>query len=303
MYNYDRQIDLPKRADNHIRETTGYKVLESVIPPEWIIRCVTERDYGVDCYIELVDEHNNLTGEIAFVQMKATDAINWRLDNGVRFYKVEKSTTNYLRSFRIPTYLFLVDLSTKELFFVSVKEYVAEHYDEYMANGTFAYEFYHDRDIFTIDAFLRSFRRNNKSDQFHNELQHFILDMEQYVRFMQDHNYRDCFLQIEPDEMIRFEAMHRNISFLQNHFGTNMRLTPIHVLYKNGENKYGEAYEHTLYEGILTDFFDEFKESVLEIFDKIKELVTVKERYYWLMEERIIYKYIVNMEKETLFAI
>lgn len=67
--------------------------------------------------------------------MKATDAIYWRQDNGVRFYRVEKSTTNYLRSFRIPTYLFLVNLSTKELFFVSVKEYVAEHYDEYMANG------------------------------------------------------------------------------------------------------------------------------------------------------------------------
>lgn len=87
----ERTIELPKRADNHIRETTGNKVLESLIPAEWIIRSVSERDYGVDCYIELVDEENHLTGEIAFVQMKATDKIDWRIrDNGFKFYKVDR---------------------------------------------------------------------------------------------------------------------------------------------------------------------------------------------------------------------
>ena len=94
---------LPQRADNHIRETAGYKVLESKIPAEWMIRDVTEKDYGIDCYIELVDNNNRLTGEIAFIQMKSMDAISWRIkDNGFRFYKIEKSTTNYLSSFKIP---------------------------------------------------------------------------------------------------------------------------------------------------------------------------------------------------------
>ena len=134
----ERLLELPKRADNHIRETSGNKILESLIPAEWIIRSVTERDYGVDCYIELVDEKKRLTGEIVFVQMKATDKINWRKDNGFRFHNVEKATTNYLKSFIIPTYLFLVDLSTAEMFFVSVKEYIAEHYKEYWDSDSFA---------------------------------------------------------------------------------------------------------------------------------------------------------------------
>lgn len=298
----ERPIELPKRADNHIRETTGNKVLESLIPPEWIIRSVTERDYGVDCYIELVDDKNRLTGEIAFVQMKATDKIDWRQDNGFRFYKVDRKTTNYLNGFKIPTYLFLVDLSTKEMFFQSVKEYILEHYKEYTASDTFAYEFYHDSNIFTVDAFLKSFKRNNQCDQFRNELQYFISNLRQYIDFMWGHNNRDCFLQIEQEDMMFFEAMHRNISFLQSYFEAARRLPSIEELAKKGIERYGKDYEQTLFEGVLTELFDELKDTVLELVDRIKELVTVKEYFYWWSEKNYILNYFFNIDKEKLFS-
>lgn len=222
-------IELPKRADNHIRETSGYKVLESLIPSEWIIRNITERDYGVDCYIELVDDENRLHGEIAFVQTKATDFINWRKnDNGFKFYKVERTTTNYLNSFTIPTYLFLVDLSKKNMYYLPIKEYIKEHYKEYISNAeSFIYDFYKDRNLFTVDAFKKSFQRNNQYDQFRNELQYFISNMHQYIVFMWEHNNRDGFMQIEQKEMMFFEALHRNITFLQNYFDTTNRFPSI----------------------------------------------------------------------------
>ena len=295
-------LEFPKRADNHIRESASYKVLQSKIPSEWIIRDVTERDYGIDCYIELVDEQHMLKGEIAFVQMKSKDNLGWRNDNGLRFDKIERSTTNYLNSFMIPTYIFLADLTTKELFFMSVKEYIAEHYAEYMDLKTFVYEFYRDRNRFTIDAFLKSFRINNQYNQYRNELQYFIANLYQYIEFMQDHNNLDGFLQIDTNEMMIFEAMHRNISFLQNYFGTNNRLTSIEVLYKRGEEKYGDPYEQTLFEGILTDFYDEFKQSVLEIVDITKELVTKKERFYWMLKKKYIFDFFKNVDKDGLFA-
>lgn len=56
----DKTKELPQRAENHIRESSGYKVLESVIPSQWMIRDVTERDYGIDCYIKLVDKKIDL---------------------------------------------------------------------------------------------------------------------------------------------------------------------------------------------------------------------------------------------------
>lgn len=49
-------LKYPKKDPNHIRETTGYKVLNSNIPSEWMIRDATEREYGIDCYVELDDK-------------------------------------------------------------------------------------------------------------------------------------------------------------------------------------------------------------------------------------------------------
>lgn len=295
--------ELPQRAENHIRETLGYKVLETNIPSNWIIRDVTERDYGIDCYLELVNSDNRLTGEIAFVQMKTTECIKWRKsDNGFKFYKVEKSTTNYLRGFKIPTYLFLVDLSSKELFFISVKEYIFEHYDEYSNDGAFAYDFFHERDIFSVDSFIKSFRRNNRYDQFRNELQHFISNMEQYICFMNEHNNRDFFMQIEKEEMMFFESMEMNISFLQRFFETNNKLTSTDELVRKGIEKYGNDYENTLFEGVLTDAFNEFKQSVLELVDIIISLITDKERFYWMIEKPYVFLFISNFEKTELFV-
>jgi len=294
--------ELPLRADNHIRESAGSKVLESFIPSEWMIRDITERDYGIDCYIELVNADKRLTGEIAFVQMKTTDKIDWRIkDKGFKFYKVERSTTNYLSGFKIPTYLFLVDLSTKEMFFLSVKEYILEHYKDYLNPGSFAYEFSHDRDNFMVDAFLKSFQRNNQYDQFRNELQYFISNLHHHIDFMWEHNNRDCFMQIEQQDMMFFEALHRNIDFLQGYFNTTNRMPSIEDLVKKGKAVYGEDYERTLFEGVLTDLFDVFKASVLELVDIIVELITVREHYYWSREKNYIFYYFYNLDKTKLF--
>lgn len=298
----EQSIELPKRTANHIRETSSLKILKNVIPSEWIIRDVTERDYGVDCYIELVDEQIRLTGEIAFIQLKSTDQINWRVsDNGIRFCKVAKSTTNYLNCFKIPTYLFLVDLSTKELFFLSVKEYILEHYYEYSNEGSFAYDFFKESNRFTVEAFLSNFRRNNQYDRFRNELQYFISNLHQYIDFMREHNNRDCFLQIEQEDMIYFEAIHKNISFLQKYFGMTCVFSPLKELEKKGQVKYGDNYENTLFEGVLTELFDDFKKAVLEIVNRIIELVTKKESYYWLIEKIYIFNYFSNIDTKKLF--
>ena len=295
--------ELPLREDNHIRESAGSKVLESFIPSEWMIRDITERDYGIDCYIELVNADKRLTGEIAFVQMKTTDKIDWRIkDKGFKFYKVERSTTNYLSGFKIPTYLFLVDLSTKEMFFLSVKEYILEHYKDYLNPGSFAYEFSHDRDNFMVDAFLKSFQRNNQYDQFRNELQYFISNLHHHIDFMWEHNNRDCFMQIEQQDMMFFEALHRNIDFLQGYFNTTNRIPSIEDLVKKGKGVYGEDYERTLFEGVLTDLFDVFKASVLELVDIIVELITVREHDYWLREKNYIFYYFYNLDKTKLFT-
>lgn len=49
-------LKYPKRDPNHIRETAGCKISNSNIPSEWMIRDATERDCGMDRYIEMDDK-------------------------------------------------------------------------------------------------------------------------------------------------------------------------------------------------------------------------------------------------------
>lgn len=292
--------DFPIRADSHIKETESYKVFNSKIPSEWVIRDVTERDYGIDCYIELVDDEKRLTGEIAFVQLKSTQVIEWK-NNCYKFYNVTKSTTNYLNGFKIPTFIFLVDLLKKEMFFLSVKEYILQHYKEYMEKARFAYEFSYKRDLYTKEAFLENFKKGNLYAQYRSELQYFITNVHSYIRFMQEHNYRDEFMQIETEDMMLFEALHRNIDFLQKYYNTNKRIPSIKQLADEGNNKYGNPYEQTLFEGVLTNMFDVFKESVLELVDIIKKMITSREQEYWMKEKNYIFWYFLNLDEKILF--
>ena len=88
-------MQLPDRIPNHIKETTSFKIFSNHIPDNWIIRDVTERDYGVDCYVEIVNDKNQLTGDLASIQLKSTEEIDWNLDDTLLFSKVKISTSNY----------------------------------------------------------------------------------------------------------------------------------------------------------------------------------------------------------------
>lgn len=78
-------------------------------------------------------------------------------------------------------------------------------------------------------------------------------------------------------------------------------LLPIEELSGKGKLKYGDDYNQTLFDGVITDLFDEFKASVLDLVDNIIDLITNRERYYWLIEKNYVFYYFNNLDKKTLF--
>lgn len=61
----------PKRIDSHVSESLSFSAVSSSLPKDWIIREVTERDYGVDLYVELVGASGNVTGDMVALQVKS----------------------------------------------------------------------------------------------------------------------------------------------------------------------------------------------------------------------------------------
>ena len=68
----------PKRSLNHIKETASWKIFNSKVPNEWIIRNVTERDYGIDSYVEIVSPNGDVRGDLCSIQLKSSKSINWK---------------------------------------------------------------------------------------------------------------------------------------------------------------------------------------------------------------------------------
>jgi hypothetical protein len=121
-------MKLPKRVSQHISETASFKLFSSKIPNNWIIRDVTERDYGIDCYLELVNDKNELTGDLALVQLKSRESIPWTKDQNYILTGIDIATTNYWNNFPVPVFIFLTDLVNQELYFLPVHRYIKKNW-------------------------------------------------------------------------------------------------------------------------------------------------------------------------------
>lgn len=68
-------MKLPKRVDEHVTETSSWRILQVTAPTEWIVREVSERDFGIDCYIEITIKDRHITGELISAQLRAMKRI------------------------------------------------------------------------------------------------------------------------------------------------------------------------------------------------------------------------------------
>ena len=119
-------MKLPERNANHIIETQSIKIFKSIIPPQWIIREVTERDYGVDCYVE-ISQKGLITGKMLAIQLKGTtkDLSNKK---SITCSKILPSTINYWNKLPVPVVLVYIDVNNELVYYENIKEYIRKNY-------------------------------------------------------------------------------------------------------------------------------------------------------------------------------
>ena len=114
-------MQFPQRIDSHIIESESVKIFESVVPKEWVVRKVSESDYGVDLYVEICDNHS-MMGQLFSVQLKGTSSPQYDAKKAnLSFYGLKPSTLNYWYNLPVPVLFVLIDIVQKECF--QKKEY------------------------------------------------------------------------------------------------------------------------------------------------------------------------------------
>lgn len=142
-----------KRVFQHIMEDRSIRIVRELLPDEWVVR-EYKPDYGIDLTIELfefIDEERKIAatlGETLFVQVKSTEVIDERVLRVHGRHNVElgplqedPSETMEIEVARlqleiselltvqamgsaIPVLLFLVELSTRQIYFVCLNDLI-----------------------------------------------------------------------------------------------------------------------------------------------------------------------------------
>ncbi|NKI76212.1 DUF4365 domain-containing protein [Dickeya sp. CFBP 2040] len=104
----------PLRHDTHVTDSTAKKILANAIPSEWMLRELSENDYGIDFLLEFSTPDNQIIGQLAGVQLKGTSTDNIS-SQGSHSVSVKRSTLSLWRNYEAPVLLILVD-TTPEWF-------------------------------------------------------------------------------------------------------------------------------------------------------------------------------------------
>lgn len=130
-------MDFPQRDITHIIERQALEILTQQLPEEWIIREMTERDYGIDLYIEIIKEDKKVTGDLIAIQVKGKKKIEIGADDTFTFYTIKKSTLNYWLHLPVPVFFIVVCIETRQSYWCNVRD--ANRTDKFItgASNTF----------------------------------------------------------------------------------------------------------------------------------------------------------------------
>ncbi|MGJ0630236.1 DUF4365 domain-containing protein [Xenorhabdus bovienii] len=145
------------RTKQHIIDTRSIKRVLNILPDHWVIRELTERDYGIDFIVEIFEktgmnqyDHDvfDSTGAVFHAQVKGTaSALKIKRDGNLS-YQFDKGSLLYTERFSTPFLLFRVDVSSEDAksYFLWIQRYIRDVLDSGMpACRTEA------KDSFTVD--------------------------------------------------------------------------------------------------------------------------------------------------------
>jgi hypothetical protein len=129
------------RTYQHIIDTKAIKRTLNSIPDHWVVRDLSERDYGIDLMVEVFSEngedehgHSNYeaTGRVCYLQVKGTNTkITINKDKTVSI-KVEKKALLYVEKFATPFILVRVCTLKKKgvVYYCWLQRYILEILDK-----------------------------------------------------------------------------------------------------------------------------------------------------------------------------
>ena len=291
-------MEFPQRINKHIAESHSYKLFAKAIPNHWIIREVTERDYGIDCYIELVNTKNQLTGDLVSIQLKSTESINWQVNNSKtsKLYGINLSTTNYWYYFATPVFLFYIDLNTEDIYFTPIKATIRRNFFAYAKQEKFNYSInmtnkFNDEE--GLKLFILHYIQERGRASFELITKHFLVNSQYFLDFADSHAQRDEFFGIENDDLVYITSVYENLRYIAHYLFIDWDIPELKELKEKSQKDFGSDYE--LHEGALAKLLEQLTARYEIIKKGLIDYITRIESEYWQIMDIHFFNYVLNL--------
>jgi len=301
------KLSYPQRTNSHLTETASWKILQNKIPDEWIVRELSERDYGIDAYIEIVQTGGDVTGNLCSIQLKGTNNIDWRNNsNGggvAKLSGIAKSTVNYWMNLPMPVFLVWADINKQEAYYSPVKTQIRKQYNEYLDEGqaTLGFNFMSISNLGTpegIKNFLLDYDNEKHVLSFPNYLRGILIHLEEYFIFIVNNQGLDPFMGVDDEKLLMMEYLYEHCNFLSSFLEIKWDIISLAKLYENDMNRHGNCYE--LYNDSLDNVLKELTPVFFEIIKKGAEIIAKNQSMYWMCTDIKLFNMCSNLDLSNI---
>lgn len=316
-------MQFPQRPKSHVIEDVSFQIFSEALPDDWIIREVTKKDYGVDCYIEICEE-SCLKGKLFIAQLKSSENIVIHGCGNEKYVScsgINPATMNYWYNLPMPVFLFFVNIITKDIFFQDIKRFIRKNFYDFIKEELSTVKIPLDQKFMPINV-----EQNNKilngiilkllyhkefdRSKFEFMVNDFISNLEHRLNVLAEHDHRDCCMAIEAGEPDYIELIntYNSMEFLCNYLNIEWKLKSLPDIIKEGKEMFGGDYfDYELYEKQMSEMgaalFPKFK----KIAEKLNSMILDKEKDYWQQEYffswKVLQQYYGNQQNYLLNTI
>jgi hypothetical protein len=287
-------MHLPKRPETHVIETETWRLLQSLAPKEWIVREVSERDYGIDAYIELVSKQGHITGDLISIQLKGVKRIDWKGADGdrtARSPQIKTPTANYWLRIPVPVFLFVADLSAQDIYYVPAQEALRAQFDKLDTQDSITFTL---RDQLSFKSKIGNtllpwfYRRERMHEQFAFHMTNLISHIDMFRGFISSHQNRDIFMEVEEDDHLQFRALYESCRIASLYLEGDWKIEPLSELYKKDRAEWKDD-SVWLHEKTLDYALQNIEKLFPQLARKAVEAVTDRQPAYWLVKDPVFF--------------
>lgn len=254
-------MKLPSRPATHMTEAASWRLLQSLAPETWIVREMTERDYGIDAYIEITSDAGEITGDLISVQLKGTESLEWKapagktgkkpkkdksdLDHTARSPQIASSTANYWERLPVPVFLFVADISGGDIYFASVEPVIRRNYDKLASQDTLSFPLIKGLSLSQkVGPHLVEWyaTRERLHRDFVSQISQLVSHAETFHEFIVMNQGRDSFMEVEADAHLRFRALHQSCQMAAAYLGVEWTVDSLSDLYKRDREQFQDEW-------------------------------------------------------------